>query len=96
MRRLISDAVQVKPPLSAEILLIEGIDPDRELRHHLPTESEVRDAMLLLATRIRDMVMARTAGQEGWSIGDLDVQLQSLDLGEVLLRGQFIIERDDA
>lgn len=97
MRRLISDAVQVKPPLdAAAILLDEQVNPDERLRAHLPTDAEVRDAMSKLARQIKDTIDARTAGQEGWTIGDLEVQLQSLDMGEVLVRGTVIIERSDA
>lgn len=96
MRRLISDAVQVKPPLPPESLLLLEQDPDKALREHLPTEAEVRNAMAQLARQIKDTIDARTAGQAGWEIGDLNVQLQSLDMGEVVVRGAVIIERADA
>ena len=96
MRRLISDAVQVKPPLPQTILLTEGIDPDKELRLHLPTDPEVRDAMMKLAAQLHDTISARTAGQDGGVIGDMETTMLSLDMGEVVLRGSVIIERADA
>ena len=94
-RRLISDAVQVKPPLDPTILVTEAIDPDKSLREHLPTEAELRDAMAQLARQIKDTIDARTAGQDGWVIGDMAVRVQELDMGEVLVRGAVIIERSD-
>lgn len=96
MRRLISDAVQVKPPLPPETLLLEHIDPAKALREHLPTEREVREAAMLLARQIKDTIAVRTAGQDGWVIGDLDLNLVELDMGEVALRGSCVIERSDA
>jgi hypothetical protein len=97
VRRLVSDAVQVKPPLdAAAILLDEAVDPAARLRAHLPTEAEVRDAAQKLARQLKDTIDARTAGQEGWSIGDMAVTLVELDMGEVAMRGAVIIERPDA
>lgn len=96
MRRLISDAVQVKPPLSPQaILLDEAVDPDARLRAHVPTDAEVREALVKLTAQMKDTVAARIAGQEGWSIGDLEVRLLELDMGEVALRGSVVIERAD-
>lgn len=96
MRRLISDAVQVKPPLPAAIYTDETIDPGVALRAHLPTEAETRDAVAKLVRQMQDTVAARTAGQEGWVVGDLEVSLVNLDMGEVAVRGSVIIERSDA
>ena len=96
MRRLISDAVQVKPPVPTNALLDTEVDPAARMRANLPTDTEVREAMMKLARQIRDTIDARTAGQEGWTIGDLDVTLVNLDMGEVALRGAVIIERPDA
>ena len=95
MRRLISAAVQVKPPLPPETLILEGIDPAKAMRDHLPTESEVRDAMMKLAQQVHATVTARTAGQDGWVTGDLEVAIIELDMGEVAMRGSVIIERAD-
>jgi len=97
MRRLISDAVQVRPPIGDRALLLdEKIDVAARLHSNLPTDSEVRDATAKLARQIRDTVLARTAGQDGWIIGDLQVRLIDLDMGEVAVRGAVIIERPDA
>jgi hypothetical protein len=95
VRRLISDAVQVKPPLPPETLILEHIDPAKALRDHLPTEAEVREAAMKLTRQIKDTISARTAGQEGWTIGDLEMTMLDLDMGEVALRGTVIIERKD-
>lgn len=96
MRRLISDAVQVRPPILPETLLASDQTPDALLRANLPTDKEVRDAMQKLAAQIGDTVRARTAGQSGWTIGDMEVRFVSLEMGEVALRGSVIIERPDA
>ena len=97
MRRLLSDAVQVKPPITmSAILSAPGeTSPETLFRENLPTESEMRDAMMKLAASLREMVTARTAGQEGWSVGDMEVQILNLDEGETVLRGQVVIERTD-
>ena len=94
MRRLISDAVQVKPPVTAQALLLAE-SPDAMLRANIPTDTEVRDAMLRLAAQINETVQARIAGSAGWTIGDLEVRLIDLENGEVALRGSVIIERPD-
>jgi hypothetical protein len=96
VRRLVSDAVQVKPPLDTAILLDLNVEPSARLRQHLPTETEVRDAAMKLARQIKDTIDVRTAGQDGWTIGDLEVTLVELDMGEVAMRGVVIIERPDA
>ena len=96
MRRLISDAVQVRPPVPDNILLDLTVDPAARLRANIPTDTEVRDAAMKLARQIKDTIDARTAGQSGWVVGDLDMALVELDMGEVALRGSCIIERADA
>lgn len=88
MRRQLSDAVQIRPPRES-ILLVDSVSTS------LPTESEVRDGALRLAASLKEMVQARTAGQDGWRIGDLDFQLVNLEHGEIALRGTVIIERPD-
>lgn len=95
MRRMISDAVQVVPPVSELVLLDETVDPAARLRANIPTDTEVRDAMMKLSRQIKDTIDARTAGQDGWVIGDLNVSLHNLGMGEVALRGTVIIERAD-
>lgn len=95
MRRLISDAVQVRPPVPMATLLAAEATPAQTLQANMPTESEVRDAALKLAAQINETVTARTAGQDGWVIGDLEVHLVTLEMGEYALRGNVIIERPD-
>lgn len=96
MRRLLSDAVQVRPPLPTAMLLDPNVSPEYELRANLPTETEIRDAGAKLARQMVDMVTSRTAGQEGWKVGDMTLQLVELSMGELALRGSVIIERPDA
>ena len=96
MRRLIQDAVQVKPPLPMSIYTDPTVDPGVAMRAHLPTDTEVRDAMQKLARQVKDTIDSRIRGQEGWKIGDMEVRLITLDRGEVALRGSVVIERADA
>lgn len=97
MRRLISDAVQVRPPQLTQMDLVdEQVDVAARLLRKMPTDSEVREALLKLAAQMKDTVSKRTAGQEGWIVGDMEFQLVDLDLGEIALRGSVIIERSDA
>lgn len=89
MRRLISDAVQVRPPAKPGAILTG------DLKSKLPSDGEVREAMQKLARQIKDTVDSRVGATAGWTIGDLEVNLVELDLGEYALRGSVIIERPD-
>lgn len=94
MKRLLSTAVQVrKAPDEAERLaaILEG----KELLTQLPTDSEVRDAMMRLARDLKDMVDARIAGGAGWEVSDMETNLTSTPEGEVVLRGTVMIRRDE-
>jgi len=93
--RAISDAVQVRGPIPAEALLDPHVNVDALLRAG-PTDYEIHDAKQRLARQIKDTIDARIAGQDGWSIGEMTIRLDMLDMGEVAMRGVVIIERADA
>ena len=95
MKRLISDAVQIRPAISELELLTPEVNISERLRANLPSEAEVRDAAQKLARQIKDTIDARTQGEDGWVIGDLTVTVVEHDMGESVLRGWVIIERAD-
>lgn len=84
------------PTLTPMDLLDNSVDVAARLQRNIPSDWEVREAMAKLVAQMKDTVTARTAGQSGWVVGDLEVRLVDLDMGEVALRGSVVIERSDA
>jgi hypothetical protein len=95
-RRLLSTAIQMREPIPPAAFLMSAMDPSQLLRAQTPTHAEVVDAMQKLAAELKDMVTARTAGADGWTIGDMEIIPPILqEDGSVTLRGFVIIERPD-
>lgn len=95
MIRVISTAVQIRPPQHTMADLLDETKAIPGLRGHMPTEAEVRDGMMRLARDIGEMISARTAGQSGWTASDMGVSIVPLEHGEIALRGTVQIERAD-
>jgi len=93
--RVLGFSVQIKPPLPEATVLMGAMSPESVLQSYLPTESEIRDASMKLAAELKEMVTARTAGQEGWEIGDMNMSVKMLGMGEAALFGVVIITRRD-
>ena len=89
MRRLLSCAVQIRP---APITSIVSIPVDQRIRILMPTDSEVRDA---IARCTRDLEQMRQTRGTSWTALDGTFAVSFTPEGEVVLRGQLIIERLD-
>lgn len=98
MRRMLSSAVQVRPPFSQrerEIAALVG----KTLAVQMPTESEVRDAMARLS-RMLDDDLAALRGKTGrdWEVVEfgfpvpgMPPRLLNLEGGEIAIRGTLIV-----
>lgn len=104
MRRLISDAVEVRPApklldLSGAVSLEElAAQPELGgLRSQLPTDAEVREALGKLTAKLEADVAPYLAN--GWTVQDFNpteaFTLHSLDDASIAMRGSIIIARPD-
>jgi hypothetical protein len=95
--RILGTSVQIKPPLpEATLLMNTAMSPGAILQAYLPTESEIRDAAAKLQAELKEIVSARTAGQDGWEIGDMNLSVKMLGtMGEAALFGIVVITRPD-
>jgi hypothetical protein len=94
VKRLLSDAVEVRPavdPKVREAAILTG----EPIRTALPTDSDVRDALAKLGASMRDMVLARKAGAEGWEVSDMETTMTETAEGQIILRGYVLMTRDE-
>lgn len=95
-QRLLSTAVQIKPAPTHEQRLAAALS-GQSATAHVPTDTEMRDALAQLVRDLEDMRLARTAGGEEWTVvdGSFAPTVNTTAEGEVILRGGIIIERPD-
>jgi len=89
---MLSAAVEIMPPPTQAAITAAALGGS-ELRAYMPTQSEVRDAMLRVIRELEDMRVAR--GYSDWATGGFDINLQNNSDGSCSLRGNLVIERAD-